>query len=264
MGQSTLRPAAFVLTSTNHGSMLVNRFDYCIVGQGAFGVGHQLLSTSSFDPQEVDMVLQLLESRKDNYGTGVVALDCGANVGVHAVEWSKLMHDWGQVIAIEAQERIFYALAGNITMNNCFNCRAIWAAVGAKSGEIGVPVPDYFRPSSFGSLEIKKNVNNEFIGQEIDYENLQSTRMVPIDDLNLGRVDFIKIDIEGMEMEALQGAHRTIARCLPQLLIERIKSDSAEISEYLENLGYRLFALGINILAVHESDPISRQIQVSQ
>ena len=121
MSSPTQRPIAFVLATTNHGSMLVNRHDYRIVGQGGYGVGFQLLNTSSFDPDEVNIVLQLLQSRRKHYGEGVVALDCGANIGVHTIEWSKLMHGWGHVMAFEAQERVFYALAGNITLNNCFN-----------------------------------------------------------------------------------------------------------------------------------------------
>src|SRR5260370_16749261 len=37
------------------------------------------------------------------------------------IEWAKRMTGWGSVLAIEAQERIYYALAGNIALNNCFN-----------------------------------------------------------------------------------------------------------------------------------------------
>lgn len=262
MSNSLKRPIAFVLASTNHGSMLVNRHDYRLVGDAGYGVGYQLLSTSTFDADEVDLVIQLLQTRRDFFGSGVLAIDCGANVGVHTIEWAKLMHGWGEVISFEAQERIFYALAGNITLNNCFNARAIWAAVGAKTGEIGVPVPNYFMPSSFGSLEIRQNEGTEFIGQEIDYNKLSMTNMVAIDDMNIERVDFIKIDIEGMELEALQGAEKTIRKTRPILLIERIKADETGIGKFLTKLGYRLFPAGLNVLAVHETDPVAGSIKV--
>lgn len=263
MRKSNLRPTAFVLVSTNHGSLLVNRHDYRIVQNGAYGVGYQLLETSSFDQDEVDAAVRLLEMRRAHFGDGVVAIDCGANIGVHTVEWAQLMTGWGKVIAFEAQERIFYALAGNITLNNCFNARAIWAAVGAERGVIDVPVPDYFKPASFGSLEIRQTERTEFIGQEIDYsaENAQSTQMMAIDDLALTRLDFVKIDIEGMEMEALRGARRTIATCKPMMMIERIKSDESELREFLVGLGYGVYYMGINILAVHQDDPMSEQIK---
>lgn len=265
MHKSTRRPTAFTLVSTNHGSMLVNRHDYRRTDQGSYGVGHQLLETSSFDQDEIDLALQLLESRQTHYGDGVVAIDCGANIGVHTIEWARFMYGWGDVLAFEAQERIFYALAGNITMNNCFNARAIWAAVGAQQGLLGVPVPDYFTPSSFGSLEIRKTDRTEFIGQEIDYSaaTTQPTRMVAIDDLNLDRLDFVKIDIEGMEMEALAGARNSIAALKPQLMIEKIKSNEGDIRTFLDALGYKIFPLGINLLAAHGSDPLAARLAVS-
>jgi FkbM family methyltransferase len=262
MNISKKRPVAFVVVSTNHGTMIVNRHDYRLIDEKkGYGVGFQLLNNSAFDPEEVDLALQILELRKTIFGTGVIAIDCGANVGVHTIEWAKLMYEWGEVIAIEAQERIYYALAGNITVNNCLNARALWAAVGASSGEIGVPVPDYYLPSSFGSLEIRQSLNNEFIGQSIDYENVQITRMVTIDELNLRRLDLIKIDIEGMEMEALMGSKETLEKCKPVVLIEKIKSDSEDISSFLIASGYRLITVGLNYLAIHKSDPISDQIE---
>ena len=258
------RPTAFVVVSTNHGTMLVNRHDYRLVDENkGYGVGFQLLNSSAFDPQEVDLLLQILELRKTAHGPGVIAIDCGANVGVHTIEWAKLMYGWGEVIAIEAQERIYYALAGNITINNCFNARALWAAVGETDGEIGVPRVNYFSPSTFGSLEIRKKPTNEFIGQVINYDNLQPVKMISIDGLKLERVDLIKIDIEGMELEALKGAKLTLDKHKPALLVEKIKSNAADISDYLNALGYKVFTVGLNFLAIHSSDPVSQQLDAT-
>ena len=262
-----LRPIAFVLASTNHGSMLVNRHDYRLVENGGgYGVGYQLFSQSAFDPLEVDLAIQLMVSRRQSFGDGVIAIDCGANIGVHTIEWAQAMHGWGEVIAFEAQERIYYALAGNIALNNCFNARAIFAAVGQSEGEISVPLPDYFSPSSFGSLELRQTVTTEYIGQNIDYkeENCIRTRMTTIDNLNLHRLDFIKIDIEGMEMEALIGAEKSIEKYRPILMVERIKSNEDEIRTFLEKYDYQVVPIDINLLAFHKYDPISKQIDVNQ
>lgn len=264
MKRGNLRPTAFVVASTNHGSMLVNRHDYRLTDHGGYGVGYQLLNTSAFDPDEVDVALQLLEARRQTFGDGVVAIDCGANVGVHTIEWAQFMYGWGNVVSFEAQERIFYALAGNITLNNCFNARALWAAVGKETGAIQVPIPDYFTPSSFGSLEIKRRDNTEFIGQAVDYElaKTQATPMMCIDGLNLCRIDFIKIDVEGMEMDVLAGAKSSIAQFKPYMLIEKIKTNEIDLMNFLEPRGYKTFPLGINILAVHKDDPLASRITV--
>ncbi|HTK34258.1 MAG TPA: FkbM family methyltransferase [Caulobacteraceae bacterium] len=265
MKQPPKRPVAFVLVSTEHGTMLVNRHDYGRLGETTYGVGHQLLTSSSYDAEEVALLLSLLGFRREHFGDGVIAIDCGANIGVHTVEWARFMHGWGEVIAFEAQERIFYALAGNVALNNCFNARAIWAAVGAGSGRIGVPIPDYCTPSSFGSLELRKTETTEDIGQPIDYSPSKTspTRMMAIDDLGLARVDLIKIDVEGMEIEALAGARHTLEKCRPQLLIEHIKSDEAELAAFVEAMGYKVFPVGLNLLAIHASDPVAAQVRVA-
>src|SRR5215471_7306442 len=182
------RKIAFVLAASDHGTMIVNRFDYRMVDQrSGIGVGFQILEGSAFDPDEVDTALTLLGLRRQYFGDGVTALDCGANIGVHTVEWAKRMSGWGQVIAIEAQERIFYALAGNIAINNCFNARALHAAVAATTGTMKIPVPDYLMPGSFGSLELRAREGVEFIGQPIDYSehNAATIRTVALDSLAL-------------------------------------------------------------------------------
>ena len=243
--------------------MIFSRLDYRMVAPNkGFGLGLQLLEQGAYDPQEVENVKQVLRLRRQHHGDGMVTLDCGANVGVHSVEWAKCMEGWGEVIAVEAQERIFYALTGNIALNNCFNARALHAAVGDRVGEMATPVLDYLVPSSFGSLELKASKKNEFIGQPIDYSAgpKQMVRLLTIDSLDLKRLDFLKVDVEGMEVEALAGAVGTIQRCTPAMLIEVIKSDKAEIAKRLEEWNYETFPMGLNVLAVHRADPLLKHI----
>ena len=230
------RKLAFVLTATDHGAMLVNRMDYNLTAQGGYGVGYQLLETGVFDPLEVMTVVELLKIRRKHHGDGVMALDCGANIGVHTIEWAKLMTGWGNVLAFEAQERVFCALVGNITINNCFNARAMNVALSSSEGTLAIPQPDYRQNASFGSLELKKRANTENIGQAIDYapEALVQVRQLAIDSLNYQRLDLIKIDVEGMELEVLAGAEQTIKRCRPIMLIECIKTDQVALRNWLE------------------------------
>lgn len=252
------RKLAFVLASTDQGTLIVNRFDYKMVdADRGFGVGYMLLNQASYDAVEVATVQQLLVLRRNYHGYGVVAVDCGANIGVFTVEWAKAMTGWGSVLAIEAQERVFYALAGNIAINNCFNARAMHAAVTAASGVLRIPVPDYLSPATFGSLELRASATNEPIGQAIDYrdERLAPVPAITIDSLALPRLDLLKIDVEGMELEVLAGASATIGRCLPIIVVEHLKSPVGTLRETLVSHGYRCFDTDMNIVAVHTSDP---------
>jgi len=261
------RPIAFVIAATDHGSMILNRHDYQMVGpEQGFGVGYQLLNDSSFDASEVRGALELLSLRRMDFGDGVLALDCGANIGVHTVEWARAMNGWGKVVAFEAQERIFYALAGNIAINNCRNATAANVAVGAKSGVLRIPDLDYDSPASFGSLELRGQPGGgEFIGQSIDYERLsKEVRIIALDDLKLERWDFVKIDVEGMELEVLQGAAESISRHKPIMIIETIKSGAEAVAAFLEPLGYRTWPWGINLLAVHRIDPTASKVSLKR
>ena len=242
--------------------MIVNHNDYYRDGKGnTWGVGYQILNTGSFDQQEVDFIVALLERRRKNFGAGVVALDCGANIGVHTVEWARAMYGWGEVLAFEAQEKIFYALAGNVVINNCLNVSARHCAVGERCGEIEIPEPDYLVPASFGSLELKKTGKNEFIGQQIDYQKTRRVPLVSIDSLRLPRLDLIKIDVEGMEEDVLKGATESIATHSPIMMIEILKTDETAVERILLAVGYKCYVLGYMLLAVHVNDPLTRNIR---
>lgn len=261
------RPIAFVLVSSNHGSMIVNRNDYCVANQHqAYGVGFDIMSQSSFSGNEVQFLLALLDRRRHFFGDGVIAIDGGANIGVHTVEWARHMHDWGYVMAYEAQEAIYYALAGNLALNNCLNVRARLAALGSSCGDISVPRPNYNVPASFGSLELRKSSTNEFIGQQISYEASAcvSVPLINIDSLGLRRLDLIKIDVEGMEVEVLRGARETLARTHPIIFAEVIKTDRAELVAELVEHDYQIFQMGMNMLGVHEGDPTLKLIHESE
>ena len=258
------RKIAFVTVSTEHGTLIVNRFDQHIVSQTAgYGVGFQLLEASQYDAAEVELTLNLLDLRRQHYGDGAIAVDCGANIGVFTVEWAKHMAGWGAVMAFEAQERIYYALAGNIAINNCFNARAIHAAVTKEPGTMKIPAPNYFAPSSFGSLELRQRAGNEFIGQEIDYseQKMVAVTATTLDTYQFPRLDLLKVDIEGMEPEGLAGAAASVAKHHPIMLVEAVKVDKEELRAWLARHDYTTFDVGMNLLALHSADKCLPQVK---
>lgn len=258
------RRLGFVLAATEHGTLIVNRFDRHTNDNGTFGVGFKLLDEAQYEPFELATAQRLLAARRAHFGDGVVVVDCGANIGVNTIEWARGMTGWGSIIAIEAQERLFYALAGNIALNNCFNARAIFAAVDQAEGSMRIPTPDYLSPGTFGSLELRQADSNEFIGQTISYEadRLTEIRTMTIDGLALPRLDLLKIDIEGMELQALEGARETIARCRPIIVVEALKVDRDALVAVLAGYGYTLLYGHLNVLAIQPDDPSINQVPV--
>ena len=262
--RSIRKPNPFVLVSTNHGMMIVNKNDYREFEQNGknvrIGVGHQLLETGSYEQAEVDFTIGLLTVRRRHHGDGLLVIDCGANIGVLSVEWARFMTGWGRVISFEAQAKLFYALAGNIVLNNCLNIDAFHAAVGNKLGTMAIPEPNYLVPSSYGALDLEERTNNMDIGQKIDYTKTINVDLKTIDSLALERVDFIKIDVEGMEEAVVDGAKDTIAKLKPILFVEVLKSNTDAIHKTLSSLGYEIFPLGMNTLAIHKEDPTLKDV----
>jgi hypothetical protein len=129
-----------------------------------------------------------------------------------------------------------------------------------------IPSPDYLTPGSFGSLELQRADSNEFIGQSIDYseDRLTEIRTLAIDSLGLARLDLMKIDVERMELEVLAGARQTIARCLPIIIVEQLKTSHEALTAALEAHGYRLFYEAMNMFAIHPTDPSLEQVVVMQ
>ncbi|EIJ4040784.1 FkbM family methyltransferase [Campylobacter jejuni] len=256
------RPLPFILAATNNGTMIINHLDRHDTPKGSYGVSFQFLNYGSFDPEEIELCLTLLKLRRKYYKDNVFAIDCGANIGAHTIKWAIEMNNWGGVLAFEAQERLFYALTGNIAINNCFNAKAMHAAIGNPSKnekELEILVPDYTQKASFGSLELKSS--NEFIGQIP--QKKEKIPYLKLDNFDFKRLDFIKIDVEGMEQEVLLGCLNHLKTFKPILQIEIIKSNSQNIINMLKNLEYEIFQSGINILAIHKTDPTINHLKIN-
>lgn len=259
------RKTVFVLGAFDHGNMIVSRLDWQLINNKPCGIGAQLLGESVYQPAEIRRTLALLDLRHQHFGPGVVAIDGGANVGVHTIEWAKHMTGWGQVIAFEPQERVFYCLAGNIALNNCDNAQAFPLALNRESGTIRMPVPDYTVPASLGGLEARKIAWTLPIGQEM--VEAASIPALAIDSLCLHRLDLLKLDIEGMELEALAGAVHTIARVQPLLHVEHIKlgpdpdAGVGLLSDTVAAWGYESFRFDCNLICAHRADPCLEHVR---
>ena len=129
-----------------------------------------------------------------------------------------------------------------------------------------IPNPNYLAPGSFGSLELRQRQGTEFIGQTIDYSEARmiDVRTISVDAFNLPRLDLVKIDVEGMELEALAGAANSIQAHRPIMLIEALKVDAAKLRTWLEEQGYTVVPSGINLLAIHKTDECLKHLKFEQ
>lgn len=233
--------------------MIFNRFDVTEPKPGfQVGVGAQLLYFGDFDEVAGIATSEILSARRAVHGTGVVALDVGANVGAHVVRWAKHMEGWGKVLAFEPQERVFYALAGNLALNNCFNATATHVGVGVRCGEVSTPVLKSNEWGNFGGFRMghADPDNGEYLDERL------IVRVVSVDSLALPRVDFIKIDVEGMELDVIAGARETIEKHRPVIYAEHAIIGLDRIKTALPGYTFVCARDDDNVLCVHREDPI--------
>jgi FkbM family methyltransferase len=133
-----------------------------------------------------------------------VAVDCGAHVGT----WSRtLASRFARVIAIEPSEDTFDALTENMRAFGCTNVELHRAAVGAVAGLVSM-APLEARAAAM------KNTGARFV------QDGGTIPRITIDSLQLQTLGFLKLDIEGSEALALEGARETLQRCRPVVLFE--------------------------------------------
>jgi FkbM family methyltransferase len=100
-------------------------------------------------------------------------------------------------------------------------------------------MPDCPTATSVGSLELKPRADAEFIGQPIDYSDDKTVpiQQISLDALTLPRVDLIKLDVQGTELEALDGASQVIEKSRPIVLVEAVKASPEPLRAWLDARG---------------------------
>lgn len=193
---------------------------------------------------------EIIELAKRYITPGTTALDVGSNFGQMAIEFSKLTGPKGLVYAFEGQELVFRFLEKNIKANNCTNIIAKKGAVYNENGKILIfPEPDTNIPNAFGGNAINPKLKQ---GNKVE--------TFTIDSLNIDTpISFMKVDIEGSDIFALQGARETILRNKMPIIFEFQEQFQAQFDTsfhdyvaFTESIGYRFerTVLGINFLIV--------------
>ena len=145
---------------------------------------------------------------RPSLGAGMVVVDVGANVGCFTMLASKVVEENGRVIAIEAIEKNFSCLQKTVDANRLTNVVPLQLAVGERDGEIAISLSQF---SGNHSAVLRRSD----VSVTVPMRSLDSI----VTQLGLRRIDFIKVDVEGMEPEVLRGATETIRRFRPVLAI---------------------------------------------
>lgn len=168
---------------------------------------------------------------------GWVVVEGGANIGALTLVLGQAVGREGLVVGFEPQPILHMIASANMHINGVAEwTKVMMAGVGKERGEVRIPLFNYEKASNYGNIELKdwdRKVDKE------DQDGWITVSILPIDDLGLTRCDFVKLDVEGMEKEALEGGLKTITKHWPLMLVECDRKDSGpEVIRYLREIGY--------------------------
>lgn len=188
------------------------------------------------DPFHYDLLLenhepQIAEWLAQNVKSGMVIFDVGANIGSYALFLAGLAGEQGRIFAIEADPEVARILETNIRSNVLTTVRPIQAAAYRECGEIRL-----------GRAQASTGYSGLYYSQASEWVAVPAYSLdVLTEKLGLGKVDFVKIDVEGAECDVLAGMDNLLRNHHPLLLIELHPAtvpQALEIPERLRTYGH--------------------------
>jgi FkbM family methyltransferase len=193
------------------------------------GLRYWFTSLSKAEP-ELFRVAELL------CGPGDRVFDLGANMGIFSLASAHLVGESGSVVSVEADTWLVDLLRRSFgPRQEGKRIRVLPAAITSKVGVVEFNIARDGRASNFigefsaiaGGVREKQNV----VSISLDWLAQEA-----------GAPDVVKIDVEGMELEALRGAGRVLSECRPRMYVEVGGERQAEVTGILAPLNYRFFA----------------------
>ena len=169
-----------------------------------------------YQKKQRDAILEFVN--RDGY-----AIDIGAHVGF----WLKDMcNHFNYVYAFEPIEEVRQCLSRNVT---AMNYKTYSFGLGAKNDVINVN----YNPTETGNTHASKDGN-------------QTITIRKLDDMNLPKIDYIKVDTEGFEIEVLKGGENMIKEYKPfihvevkERILQKQGISSNDVVDYLTSINYK-------------------------
>lgn len=180
---------------------------------------------------------QEMEFWRDRIQPGMTVIDVGANVGVYTLSAAQRVGTTGRVIAVEPFSNCVQCLQETCRANGLD-----WVTVcrGAASDRDGM-----IRLALHGSSELNEVITTD---NELPVGTYEEAPCFTLDTLiereNLHRVDVLKIDAEGHELQVLKGSDRLLKDFAPVILYENVagsQGSNLPVAEYLSSREYQLF-----------------------
>jgi FkbM family methyltransferase len=196
-------------------------------------IDHKILFTGCYE-EDTNKILE------KHVLLGHTVIEAGANTGTETLLLSRLVGPKGKILAFEPVPHVVDKLVANLSINNIDNVSIYSCALGDSQNEISFSILPETHPN--------QGMGSKLRSKQIDPSLKRITvKQTTIDDLyragELPQFNFLKMDVQGAEMDILNGGVEAIAKFKPKIFLEAAEGWNEINLLYLRlsDLGYQVF-----------------------
>jgi FkbM family methyltransferase len=212
----------------------------------------EILSCGAYSRPEIGMILKFLKD-------GDTVLDIGAHIGTFSIPIKSKIGISGKLYAFEANP-VTYGLLKKNLLDNSIDATIFNKGVSDQSGIL------YLRAKSFEKRDANDsdgslNSGADYLTSKLseDMPDMIEIELIKIDDVVSGPVHFMKVDVEGMELNVFRSAEKTIDQHKPIIYSEyfepyitRAGHNFCDFELFFKNKGYDFFINGNSRVAAND------------
>ena len=178
--------------------------------------------------------------------TGQTIYDMGGFHGIFTLFFARSVGKNGRVVTFEPNPKNYVKILDNIRVNHFKNAQVEPIAVGNEKGK----KPLVYQRSALGAGSLQEEIKAQFVQKrgvktvQVEIDTLDNL----IEQKSLPEPDFVKIDVEGLEMDVLLGMNETVERHKPKIFVElhgvnkqKKSENTARVTKYLIEKGYTIY-----------------------
>ena len=218
-----------LLTLNTEKTIQVNGYSMSVIPNDK-GISLELLLFKTHEPLTTKLTIKELRN-------GMVCVDIGSNIGYYALLESKIVGKNGKIFAIEPSPENFNYLNNNLKLQNFSNTETYQIAIGNQDGTAKLTVGN-------------KSNHSKVITEYQTIPNGLDVISVPIKKLdtfvqeqNISKIDFVRMDVEGFELNVIEGMKNVLRKLRPMIQVEVHKKflgakNTKKLLEIFKDEGY--------------------------